>query len=255
MSASKLLDQPQTAWCSTRELPFEDGEKVESAWHLFQMILLCEVIKALHLDWYVGANMFVYFDEDQVKTRNFKGPDYFVVRDVPDARRDRKCWEIWNEGNKRPNVVIELLSESTESEDKNNKKLVYQDDLKVPEYFLFSPSGGLLGYRLVNGIYKAINADSRGRMVSEQLGLALRVWKGAYQDSDSLIWLRWETLSGQLLLTQEEMKEQALQLAADERTQKEQALKDAERALEAAERERQRADKFAALLKERGIEL
>ena len=53
--------------------------------------------------------MFVYFSLEQVQNRDFRGPDFFVLLDVP--RREHESWVVRQEG-KGPDVVIELLSES-----------------------------------------------------------------------------------------------------------------------------------------------
>ena len=66
--------------------------------------------------------MFVYYSLAQVRNRDFKGPDFFAVLGVP--KGERKSWVVWEEG-KAPDVVIELLSESTAQQDKTNKKQIY----------------------------------------------------------------------------------------------------------------------------------
>ncbi|MCP4701575.1 MAG: hypothetical protein GY862_32660, partial [Gammaproteobacteria bacterium] len=69
------------------ELPYEDGIPLDSDWHYYAMHLLTDIMdyyrKDRH-DLYSAANMFVYFDPDQVKTRNFRGPDFFVIKGVKD---------------------------------------------------------------------------------------------------------------------------------------------------------------------------
>ena len=90
-------------------------------------------------DVYVGGNMFIYFSLAQVRNQDFRGPDFFAVLDVP--KRERKSWLVWEEG-KGPDVVIELLSESTAAQDKGEKKEIYQNLLRVPEYFWFDPFSG-----------------------------------------------------------------------------------------------------------------
>ena len=62
--------------------------------------------------------MFVYFRPRQEFTHDFRGPDFFAVQGV--AKRERKSWVVWEEG-KGPDVVIELLSDSTAEKDKNEK--------------------------------------------------------------------------------------------------------------------------------------
>lgn len=43
-------------------------------------------------DAYIGGNMFVYYSLAQVRNQGFRGPDVFVVLDVP--RKERKSWVI-----------------------------------------------------------------------------------------------------------------------------------------------------------------
>ena len=71
------------------DLPYDDGEPVESNWHRLQTNLLGD---ALHQHWqgrtdfFAGGNMFVYFSLEQARTRDYKGPDFFVVTGVDGSR-------------------------------------------------------------------------------------------------------------------------------------------------------------------------
>ena len=224
------------------ELPCSDGEPMETQYHVLQMYLLIETLK-LHWqgrrDVFVGGDMFVYFSPTQSRTEDFRGPDFFVVQGV--KHRRRKSWVVWEEGGKGPDVVIELLSDTTAHKDRNEKKLVYQNKLRVPEYFLFDPiNGDLEGFRLRNGIYEPIRPDERGRLMSEQCQLALARWEGVYSREDS-IWLRWETLGGALLPTAEENF-----LRGREDAQR--AMETAQRATEVAQSEAQRNAQLEAEL-------
>ncbi len=105
------------------DLPCSDGIPMETEQHRLQMELLINSLKP----WlnksnkgYVSGNMFVYFSPDQVKNEDFKGPDVFVVLGV--SNHVRKSWVVWEE-QKAPDIVIELLSESTSKTDKEHKKL------------------------------------------------------------------------------------------------------------------------------------
>jgi Uma2 family endonuclease len=183
------------------ELPYDDGMPMETQRHALQMQLLIDPLRLYwteRQDVFVGGNMFVYFSLEQVRYQDFRGPDFFAVLDVP--KRERKSWVVWQEG-KGPDVVVELLSESTAAQDKGEKKIIYQNRLRVPEYFWFDPfSGEWAGFVLQSGEYTAIAEDSQGRLVSQLLGLALVRWQGVYQDIEAY-WLRWVTLEGMLLPT------------------------------------------------------
>ena len=98
-----ILDSP-VPLVRGEDLPFEDGIPMETQQHRDEMFLL---IESLNQHWrersdvYIGGNMFVYFDPDQVKKRNFRGPDFFVVKGVT-SRAARKSWVIWEENGLAP---------------------------------------------------------------------------------------------------------------------------------------------------------
>ena len=124
------------------ELPFDFGPPMESEQHRQNMTLLIDALR-LHLadrqDVYVAGNMALYFNELQVRKNDFLGPDVFVVLDT--VNRPRRSWVVWQEG-QTPDVVIELLSASTEDNDRGKKKQTYARSLHVPEYYLYDPLDG-----------------------------------------------------------------------------------------------------------------
>ncbi len=230
------------------ELPYSDGEPMESEPHVYQIPLLVETLK-LHWaerdDFFAGGNMFVYFSEAQVKHNDFRGPDFFVVMGVKNTR-PRKSWVRWEEG-KVPDLVIEFLSESTAAFDRGEKKRIYQDDMKVQEYFYFDLfSDEFAGFARHAGVYQPLRPDQRGRLSSAVTGLALRRWQGEYLGVTAN-WLRWETLDGHLLPTNYERAEQADGRAEQERVRAEQERARAEQATE-------RAEQLAARLSELGVD-
>ncbi len=249
------------------DLPYDDGRPMETQRHVLQLMLLQETLQ-YHWrdrdDVYIGANMFVYYSLPQAEAvireldyelgereepppgeRAFRGPDLFVVLGV--EKRERKSWVVWQEG-KGPDVVIELLSESTAKVDKGKKKRIYQNELRVPEYFWYDPfSGELAGFKLHEGVYEPIAPDERGRLISRQLGLALVRWEGVYKDVEAR-WLRWETLEGELLPTPAEVAEEERRRAEEERRRAEEERRRAEEAQRQAEEERRRAEEAEALL-------
>jgi hypothetical protein len=98
----------------------------------------------------------------------------FFVRGIPNS--ERRCYLVWEEG-KGPDVIFEISSKSTYKTDIGTKRLLYQNVLKVPEYFLFDPyeeylSPSLQGYRLRKGVYVPIK-PIRGRLYSNHLGLEM----------------------------------------------------------------------------------
>ncbi|MBV9124638.1 MAG: Uma2 family endonuclease [Planctomycetes bacterium] len=122
---------------------------------------------------YISGNMFVYYVEGAPNKR--LSPDVFMVRGVP-RDKERDYYLIWEEG-KGPDVVFELTSRSTKEEDLEDKFRLYQDVLKVQEYFLFDPKAeylkpSLQGFRLHRGRYVPIPRIKR-RLPSKVLGLHL----------------------------------------------------------------------------------
>jgi len=204
---------------SEDKLPYDDGIPLETPRHALQLQLLMDPLRLCwtgRQDLFIGGNMFVYFSLHQVRTQDFRGPDFFVVLDVP--KRERKSWVVWQEG-KGPDVVIELWSESTAAHDKTTKKVIYQNSLRVPEYFWFDPfSSEWAGFILQHGKYEAIAEDSQGRLVSQWLDLALVRWQGVYQEMEAR-WLRWSTLSGTLLPTPQEVAAETQRQAAEAQRQ------------------------------------
>ncbi|OYD91195.1 hypothetical protein CDG76_28540 [Nostoc sp. 'Peltigera membranacea cyanobiont' 210A] len=191
------------------ELPYDDGIPMESPRHKAQMDLLIDALIPWleeREDGFIGGNMFVYYSLAQVRNKDFKGPDFFAVLGVP--KGERRSWVVWEE-EKAPDVVIELLSDSTAQADKNQKKLIYQNQMRVPEYFWFDPfnPNDWAGFSNEKGAYQPIAFNAQNQLVSQSLGLALQLWQGSYKGIDAT-WLRWANLTGELLPTPEEKERQ-----------------------------------------------
>ncbi|MGL5192949.1 MAG: Uma2 family endonuclease, partial [Chroococcales cyanobacterium] len=99
----------------TSEIPiFPPGDlwseepPVESYRHLKQLLLLLACLERFwknRQDFFVAANMSVYYSTRQRKSEEMRGPDFFVVLNT--ERRERKSWVIWEEEGKYPNFIIE----------------------------------------------------------------------------------------------------------------------------------------------------
>src|SRR4051812_33020871 len=92
------------------ELAEEDNENLESDWHRLCMTLLIESVhyRLRHrTDYYVGGNMFLYFNKEVATKRNFLGPDFFYVAEGVQLDPPRKYWVTWREF-RNPDVIIEL---------------------------------------------------------------------------------------------------------------------------------------------------
>lgn len=89
------------------DLPFDDGEPLESNLHRHAMNTLIRSLEqawADRNDFFTGGNMFIYFSTAQVRNQDFRGPDFFAVLDV-DGSYDRQSWIVWEEGGRYPDVI------------------------------------------------------------------------------------------------------------------------------------------------------
>jgi Uma2 family endonuclease len=186
-----------------------DGTQVESEYiemestlHYLQLALLVSCLDWLwkdRTDYFIGGNLTIYFSRQQLRNRDFRGPDFFLVRNT--SKRPRKSWVVWEEEGKHPDLIIELLSNSTAETDKTTKKSLYQDQFRTQEYFWFSPDDlELTGFKLIGQEYQVIIPNQQGLLASEVLGLFL----GIYQEK-----LRYFTSEGDLVPTPEEAALQA----------------------------------------------
>lgn len=202
------------------ELPFDDGVPMDSERHRKQMNLSTG---SLELEWddrndfYVGGDMAIYFSHLQIKKNDFRGPDVFVVLDT--VRRVRKSWVVWEENGRTPDVIIELLSATTEHVDRGEKMRIYAQLLHVANYYLFDPDTGVLeGYELDANTraYKKMAPSPNGDLPCPALGLSLGVRSGVYHGVEG-DWLRWIDPTGRVLPTSLEVAAEQQKLAADER--------------------------------------
>src|SRR5207248_1628430 len=142
-----------------------DGEPLESHWHVLQISLLIEVLTYWfrdRSDFYVGGNMLIYFSEEQARNRDYRGPDFFFVDGVPRLPM-RRYWAVWQEGGRYPDVIIELLSPTTATEDRTTKKALYERTFRTQEYFCYDPQTEQLeGWRLgPRRRYRGISPNDR----------------------------------------------------------------------------------------------
>ncbi|MCS6773622.1 MAG: Uma2 family endonuclease [Thermoflexales bacterium] len=189
--APARFPEPKRQAPTALKLPEEDGVPLESPWHRLQINLLDECIHSLwsnRTNFFVGGNMFLYFSPDQDKTADYKGLDLLVAREVT-LQRWRGYWAVWEEEDKVPDLVVELLSESARREDLGRKKQLYEEQLRIPEYVCFGLDPAerkspveLHAWRLAEGgRYEAVVPDERGWVWSETLG----AWLGVYGGVDN----------------------------------------------------------------------
>jgi Uma2 family endonuclease len=226
---------------------YSDEPPLESDLHRDQIDLLIHLLRSLwseRQDFYVTGNLTIYYSPNQLKSEYFRGPDFFVV--LGTERRPRKSWVVWQEEGKYPNVIIELLSDSTAKTDRGLKKQIYQDTFRTPDYFWFDPhSLEFEGFHLMDGSYQPLEPTEAGWLWSEQLGLYL----GVHHNQ-----LRFFTADGELVHSPEETAGAERQRAEAERQRAEAERQRAEVERQRAEAERQQNDRLRAKLRELGID-
>ncbi|MEO1561023.1 MAG: Uma2 family endonuclease, partial [Cyanobacteria bacterium J06632_19] len=189
-------------------------------------------------DFYVAGNLTIYYSNRQLKSEKFRGLDFFAV--LGTERKPRKSWVIWEEDGKYPNMIVEILSDSTAATDRDLKKKIYQNTFRTPDYFWFDPvSLEFKGFYLSHGEYQPLEPNEQGWLWSEQLDLFL----GIHNEQ-----LRYFTPEGELIPTPEEFAQRET-LRADQEAQR------AEQQAQRAEQERLRAERLAAKLRELNIDV
>jgi Uma2 family endonuclease len=219
----------------------------ETPVHRDNIIALLDVLRARFASdpmVYVSANMLIYYVPG--RKRRHVSPDVFLVRGIPN--RDRDSYLVWEEG-RGPDIVFEFTSESTRDDDLDEKFELYQDELRVLEYFLFDPreeylTPSLQGFKLREGRYESIEPIA-GRLPSQVLGLHL-------QRVGNLLRLV-DPVTGETLLTSREalsLAQAALKQAEAEKCRADEdrlkmvtALHETTAALMAAKAERERIER------------
>lgn len=201
------------------ELVYDDGDRLDSNWHRIQMSLFIELTRQAmaereRTDFFVGANMFVYFSYEQAREvaadpvghKQFRGPDLLFVGNVP-WRPGRQAWVVWEEGGRYPDLIIELLSPSTMRKDRTVKKDFYARQFRTPEYYLYRlETETLEAFRLAGDEYQPVLPGAGGRFWSEKMGLEIGLWKGKIEDEDAT-WIRLFDRDGRMIPSKEEIAE------------------------------------------------
>ena len=158
---------------------------------------------------------------------------------------------------KPPEVAIEIVSNKIGNE--LGSKIKDYAIAGVSYYVVFDPFKELgktilRVYELRNNIYV-----DNGNFFLSQIGLGLTIWHGIFEGLE-YDWLRWCDASGNILLTGNELAQQAQQRAEQQKQRAEQekqraqqAQQQAEQEKQRAEQEKQRADRLLEILRERGI--
>jgi Uma2 family endonuclease len=158
--------------------PESDGKPMaETEVHIDALIYLRETLKDYFRDdpqVYVAGNMLLYYEEGNPAA--CVAPDVFVVKGV--EKHERRTYKLWEES-QPPTVIFEITSRSTRLEDLGTKRALYAL-LGVQEYFLYDPLGEYLrpplqGYRLEGSEYQRMESLGPETLMSEALGVALRL--------------------------------------------------------------------------------
>ncbi len=167
-------------------------------------------------------------------------PDMFLSLDVTVAqewwRKEHRSYFIWEFG-KPPELVLEIVS-NTEGGEDTEKRRKYAW-MRVPFYVIYDPQLQIMKevltvYRLRDLQYER---QDTAQLLCLKLGLTL--WEGEFEGKVDT-WLRWTDAQGVLIPTGKERAEQEYQRAEQE--------------YQRAEQEHQRAERFAALLRQAGID-
>ena len=240
------------------DLPSEDPEEpgLPDEFHDLQPQLLSATLRLTDVarnQIFTGTDLNLYYDLNHPLWH--KRPDWFAVLRVPRLYNStdlRMSYVVWQE-EVNPSVIVELISEGTEKEDLGEtestegkaptKWAVYEQILKVPYYIVYDRYKDILrAYQWVDGQYEAL-VIKEGRTWLPDLKLGLGLWHGEY-DGISRQWLRWIDAQGNWIPT-------PLEQAQQEREQAEQQREQAEQQREQAQGE---AARFAAKLRELGID-
>jgi Uma2 family endonuclease len=209
---------PQKTLPTMYDLPSENPEEsgLPDEYHEYQPLLLRYTFQPVNIEpdeIFIGTDINLYYDGHHCNW--YKRPDWFAAIGVSrlyEGQELRNSYVIWQESIS-PFVVIELLSPGTEDEDLGKtirqrgnpptKWEVYEQILRVPYYIVFSRyTNELQVFRLIAGVYERTNLTEE-RLLIPQLGLSLGVWQGSFENIERL-WLRWFTLTGDLILTPSE---------------------------------------------------
>ncbi|MDB9522410.1 Uma2 family endonuclease [Dolichospermum circinale CS-1225] len=234
-----------------------DEPEMESSLHYMQLLILVTSLEWLwrdQNDFFIGADLTIYFSRQQLKNREFRGPDFFLVKNT--EKVPRTSWVVWEEDGRYPDLIIELLSNSTAKIDRNLKKALYETRFRTPEYFWFSPETlEFTGLRLIGNQYQEIVPNEQGLVWSEVLDLYLGVANGQ---------LRYFTATGELVPTPEEtatkiqkealqLKNQALQAEQEAQTSQQKALQ-AEQEAQASQQKALQAEQEAQASQQKALQ-
>jgi Uma2 family endonuclease len=220
------------------QLPESDGNFVKNFQEHPQSLLLTDsitpVLQRLHPDgqYAIGQDCGIYWREVDPPERGAEAPDWFYVPNVPPLVNGqiRRSYVLWREYI-TPLIALEFASgDGSEELDKTplsrsqhtasgkpGKFWVYEQVMRIPYYGIYQISQGTLSvYHLIDTTYQRMTPNQRGHYEIAPMQVELGVWQGPFLNHPVQPWLRWWSLTGELLLTgreqvaQEAAKRQAL---------------------------------------------
>jgi Uma2 family endonuclease len=232
--------------------PDSDGQPMADNTKQFELIVLIkknlDLLFANEPNVFVAGDLLWYPVEGDNKTRI--APDAMVAFGRP--KGDRGSYQQWREDNIPPQVVFEILSPGNTIKEMS-KKIRFYERYGVEEYYLYNPDRVDLAGWLRSGDQLEIIEEMAG-WVSPRLGVRFELEAG------ELVIYRPDGQRFATYLELAQQKEQAQQLAEQERLEKEQAQQRAieqqqraESAETLLEQERARSQALLARLQELGI--
>lgn len=253
-------DLPSAPFPDHTQLPESDGTFGKNFQEHPQSILLTDsigpILQRLHPDgqYAIGQDCGIYWRETDPPEKGAEAPDWFVPGVPPLLEGQIRRSYVLRREFRLPLIVLEFASgDGTEERDatpvgmvngtqKPGKFWVYEQIMRIPYYGIYLPNRGSLEmYNLVNAAYEPMSPNSRGHYEITPMQVELGVWSGTYQNQ-TMSWLRWWDLQGNLLPTGQELAQQAL-------VEKEQAIVEKEQALAAREQEHLKRQKLVEKLR------
>ena len=218
---------PVSAWPDHTQLPDSDGVPVENFLELPQSMILRDsilpILMALHPDgqFAIGTDSGIYWTYTDPPLMGCKAPDWFYVPGVPPRMVDgvkRRSYVLWKEL-VPPLIVLEYVSgdgsEERDTTPESGKFWVYERAIRARYYGIFEDElDSLEVFESVDGLFRPMTPNARGRYPIPELGVELGLWRGPFQN-ESGTWMRWFDAEGRMLLTGSERAERlAAQLRA-----------------------------------------
>ena len=241
------------------QLPDKDESVMETYLELPQAVLLTTcllpVLQRVYPDgrYALGGNSAIYWNVTDPPLKGAICPDWYLIPGVDPFLVEgtrRRSYVLWKE-HVPPLIVLEFVSgDGTEEHDRTpelGKFWIYENPVAAGFYGIFDPETGRVElYQRVGARLRPVPANEHGHFPVEDLGVALGVWRGRFQEIEQS-WLRWFDPQGQMLPT-------GAELALLERQRAEQERQRAEQERQKAEVEHQRAERLAAQLRALGVE-